>query len=314
MSTPGLSQLLLPDGEFRVIRCEIADKLLACGDGDSALLYLYTLRHGAAANETTATRDLHFSKEQYDRALFTLTSLTLAVRPEEEQKATAAAPSYTTPELKSARGADHRFAAVCDEAEGLLGKTLTESQLRTLFTIYDHLGLPAEVIMELLGCLRRELGTVRIIDIRREAYRWADMGLYTAEAAQEYLSRREAERPLTEAMFAALGTEPRAPKAMEKRLIAYAVAHGFPPEAMELAVRRTSRTLGKFSADYVRRILEAWDAKGVHTVAEITAIEPETDKKDAAQSAAFTPPDPEKVSDWEKEWLEEVKRYQEGKA
>ncbi len=307
MPKQSLAHLLLPEGEFRIIRCDIADKLLKCADGDSALLYLYILRHGAAAEESAAMRALGFSKEQYERALFTLTSLTISAQPEEPQKESA--PSYTASELRTARGGDHRFSAVCEEAEGLLGKTLTESQLRTLFTIYDHLGLPAEVIMELLGCLKRELGAVRLGDIRKEAYRWADMGLYTAEAAQDYLSRREAERPLTEAMFAALGTEPRAPKAMEKRLISYAVAHGFPPEAMELAVRRTERTLKKFSADYVRKILESWESKGVHTLAEITALEPENDKK----NAAVPEPDPATLSEWEKDWLEEVKRYQEEK-
>ena len=203
MSTQSLSHLLLPEGEFRVIRCDIADKLLECGDGDSALLYLYILRHGGAADEKSAMRALNLTKEKYDRALFTLTGLIITGQPEEPQKESA--PDYTPAELRVARGEDHRFSAVCDTVEGLFGKTLTVAQLRTLFTIYDFLGLPAEVIMELLGCLKRELGAVRILDIRREAYRWADMGLYTAEAAQDYLARREAERPLTEAMFAALG-------------------------------------------------------------------------------------------------------------
>lgn len=312
MPTLSLARLLLPEGEYRVVRCDVADKLLGCADGDGALLYLYTLRHGASADGAAAMRTLGFSKERYDRALFTLTSLTLSAQPEEPQKETA--PAYTTHELRDARGSDHRFSAVCEEVERLLGKTLTDAQLRSLFTVYDYLGLPADVIMELLVFLKQENGAVKMSDIRREASRWADMGLYTAEAAQDYLARRDTERPLTEAMFAALGAEPRQPKAMEKRLISYAVAHGFPPEAMELAVRRTTRTLDKFSADYVRKILMDWDSKGIHTVAEITALEPENEKKaNAAQAAAFSPPNPEAISDWEKEWLEEVKRYQEGK-
>ncbi len=305
MSTQSLSHLLLPEGEFRVIRCDIADKLLECGDGDSALLYLYILRHGGAADEKSAMRALNLTKDKYDRALFTLTGLIITGQPEEPQKESA--PDYTPAELRVARGEDHRFSAVCDTVEGLFGKTLTVAQLRTLFTIYDFLGLPAEVIMELLGCLKRELGAVRILDIRREAYRWADMGLYTAEAAQDYLARREAERPLTEAMFAALGAEPREPKPMEKRLISYAVAHGFPPEAMELAVQRTHRALKKFSADYVRRILESWEQKGVHTISEITALEPETES--GRQEPVITSPDASKLSEWEKEWLDEVARY-----
>lgn len=70
MPKQSLAHLLLPEGEFRIIRCDIADKLLKCADGDSALLYLYILRHGAAAEEPAAMRALGFSKEQYERALF----------------------------------------------------------------------------------------------------------------------------------------------------------------------------------------------------------------------------------------------------
>lgn len=307
MSKQSLSQLLLPEGEFRVIRCDIADKLLSCGDGDSALLYLYILRHGAAADEDAVIRALNFTRERYDRAFFTLTSLTVAMQPEEPKKESA--PRYTTAELRGARREDHHFSAVCDEVEVLLKKTLSEGQLRTLFTIYNYLELPAEVIIELIGYLKRELGAVQVADIRREAYRWADMGLYTAQAAQDYLARRETERPLTEAMFKALGTEPREPKPAEKRLISYAVAHGFEPGAMELAVERTKRTLKKFSINYVRRILEDWEQKGVHTVSEITAIEPES-VENKQKSETFDVPDPSKISEWEKEWLDEVARHE----
>lgn len=76
-----LASLLLPEGEFRVIRCEIADKLIACGDGDSALLYLYALRRGERLEEKAAMRDLGFSKERFDRAVFTLTGLTVRESP-----------------------------------------------------------------------------------------------------------------------------------------------------------------------------------------------------------------------------------------
>ena len=311
MSTQSLSHLLLPEGEFRVIRCDIADKVLACADGDSALLYLYTLRHGAAAEADAAMRALGLTRARYERALFTLTSLTVAGQPEEPKKESA--PRYTTAELRGARSEDHRFSAICDEVELLLKKPLGDGQLRTLFTIYNYLGLPAEVIIELVGFLKREMGAVTVSDIKKEAYRWADMGLYTAEDAQKYLSLRETERPLTEALFAAMGTAPREPKPVERRLISYAAAHAFPPEAMELAVARTKRTLKKFSVDYVRRILESWDGKGIHTVSEITAAEPENEKLNEKEKQAFAPPDAAKLSDWEKEWLDEVARFRQQK-
>ena len=35
-----LASLLMPEGEFRVVRCDVVDKLIQCGDGDAALPYL----------------------------------------------------------------------------------------------------------------------------------------------------------------------------------------------------------------------------------------------------------------------------------
>ncbi len=86
MSTQSLSHLLLPEGEFRVIRCDIADKVLACADGDSALLYLYNPAPRAAAEADAAMRALGLTRARYERALFTLTSLTVAGQPENRKR------------------------------------------------------------------------------------------------------------------------------------------------------------------------------------------------------------------------------------
>lgn len=305
-----LSSLLLPEGEFRVVRCDIADKLIACGDGDSALLYLYALRRGERLDETTAMRELGFTRERFDRAVFTLTGLTL------RESAPLPVPlpdkpKYTTGELRQAREGDHKFAAVCLTAEDTLGRTLSEAHVRSLFTIYDHLGLPAEVIIELLSYLRRDRGTVSRRDIEREAYLWSDMGLYTCQQAQDYLARAEAEKPLMEAMFSALRVIGREPVAAERRLASRCIEKGFTPDAVALAARRMEQNIGKFSLSYLKKILALWDEKGVHTVAEITALEPESSAKQAQPSSPASIPAaarPEKLESWEREWLEEVER------
>ena len=38
------------------------------------------------------------------------------------------------------------FQGLCRELEGMLGRVFTDSDLRCAYTIYDHLGLPPEVI------------------------------------------------------------------------------------------------------------------------------------------------------------------------
>ena len=312
-----LASLLLPEGEFRVIRCDIADKLIACADGDSALLYLYALRKGEKLEEKTVMRDLRFSKERYDRAIFTLTSLTIQESaPTPPPTSQNERPRYTAAELRQAREDDHKFAAVCLSAEDTLGHVLNESQVRSLFLIYNHLGLPAEVIIELLSYLKRDRGTVTRRDIEREAYKWADRGIYTYQQAQEYLSRADAEKPLIQAIFEAMHIVGRTPAPAEQQFAAACIEKGFPPDTVALAIRRMERNIGEFSLNYLKRILLSWHEKGVHTVSEVTSLEPESERRTPAAAASTTTPaavsaaptNPDQLESWEKEWLEEVER------
>lgn len=295
----------LPEGEMRVAPCGMLDKLIAAADGDAALLYLYVLRHGRA-DETAAMRALHLPKERYERAAFTLNGLVTPAAPAQEDKP-ADAPQYTSDELRRARLDDRNFAGVCASAEGVLGRTLTESQLRCLLTAYDHLGLSAEAILELLAYLKGEKGTVRVSDIRREAYLWADMGVVSAQQAQQYLSRKANEKPLSEAIYKALDADPAQPAPKAQRVCRFALAHGFPPEAIELAVRRTDKQQGHKSLDYTLGILRRWDEAGVHTVSEITALEPET--RAAVGQNLAQPTDPGTLAAWEQDWVARVRSH-----
>ncbi|WP_346704487.1 DnaD domain protein [uncultured Agathobaculum sp.] len=290
----------LPEGELRVASCGMLDKLIATADGDAALLYLYVLRHGRA-DETAAMRALHLSRERYERAAFTLNGLITPAAPPQVDKPSDT-PQYTADELRRARLDDQKFAGVCASAEGVLGRTLTEGQLRCLLTAYDHLGLSAEAIVELLAYLKGEKGTVRVSDIRREAYLWADMGVVTAQQAQQYLAHKANEKPLSEAVYKALGADPAQPAPKEQRVCRFALAHGFPPEAIELAVQRTDKQQGHKSLDYTLGILRRWDEAGIHTVSEITALEPET--RTAVGQTAAQPTDSGTLAAWEQKWEE----------
>lgn len=295
----------LPEGDLRVARCDMLDKLIATADGDAALLYLYVLRHGSADGKTAA-RALHLPQERYERAAFTLNGLVTPAAPPQADKPSDT-PQYTADELRRARLDDHKFTAVCESAESVLGRTLTEGQLRCLLTAYDHLGLSAGAIIELLSYLKGEKGVVRLSDIRRETYLWADMGVVTAQQAQQYLARKENEKPLSEAVYKALGADPAQPAPKEQRVCRFALAHGFPPEAIELAVRRTDKQQGHKSLDYTLGILRRWDEAGVHTVSEITALEPET--RAAVGQTPAQPTDPGTLAAWEQDWAARVRSH-----
>lgn len=307
-----LTSLIPTGGEFCVLRAEVVDQLLACHDSDSALLYLYLIRQGASFDERTALRALGMTQDRFDRAVHTLTHLHLVTAPEaqrpQQADTTARPPRYTAAEMRARREGDHRFSSVCQTAEAVLGRTLTESQLRTLFTAYDHLGLPADVLIDLLIYLHRERGVVSRRDIDEQAHLWADMGIFTADAAAAFLSRREEEKPLIDAMLRALDMAGRDPAPDEYRYLSGFIRQGFEADAVALAKERMYARLGKFSWKYLKGILDSWDQKGVHTPSEITAVEPALRAPQAAPAPAAgrtIPAADGSLADWEKEWLNE---------
>lgn len=122
---------------------------------------------------------------------------------------------------------------------------MTEGQLRCLLTIYDHLGLDAGATIELLSYLKSEKGTVRTTDLRREANQWADMGIVTAQAAQQYLTRRAGGKIGSARRSTAHSVQiPSSPRPKSSASAALHLAHGFPADAVELAVHRTGQKAG----------------------------------------------------------------------
>ena len=150
-------------------------------------------------------RDLNFSKERFERATFTLTNLSITQSPTAAEMTPAPAPRYTAAELRDARGGDHKFQAICDTAEGILNRPLTDSLLRRHSTLY----------MTTLHFLPRSSLSCSAISSATEgrcavAHRarsrvWSDKGLLTAADAQRYLATIDAEQPLRNAFYQIFG-------------------------------------------------------------------------------------------------------------
>ena len=118
-----------------------ADRLLAAHDGDVALLYLYLRRHGAFDAEDAA-RLLCRTRGEIDAAWEKLRRMGLTDLPAADAPAVSAAPvklppaeelpEYKAEELVRRSREDPAFSALVGEAQRVLGRGLSSTELKRL--------------------------------------------------------------------------------------------------------------------------------------------------------------------------------------
>ena len=267
-------------GGVLALSSQAADRILSAGDGDAALLYLQLLRLGET-DRGRARRALGWTEDRVYAAWTTLAKLglvdpaavgTTAVKLQDDQP-----PEYTAADLnRELENEGSPFPHLVSEVQQSLGKVLSMTELKQLFSIYDHLALPAEVIMLLVShCIveyERKYGAgrrPRMSQIKKEAHRWVQAGADTAEAADAYLKRMEVMQQRENRLLPLMGIHGRTAVEGEQKYLRAWIDWGFPDEVVALAYERTVLRRGSMSWPYMNSILKNWHAAGLHTVEQI---------------------------------------------
>lgn len=272
-----MAAVALPGGVVS-LTAENTDRLLALGQGDGALLYLALLRHGGELSP--ARQALGWTQGRLDAAYAALQAAAL-VGPAPARTGRLEdprPPEYGTQDVVTALTEDASFSALQRQVEQELGTTLTPADLKTLYTIYDYLALPPEVIYLLTAwCVEeteRKYGPgrrPRMSVVKKEALRWRDRGVDTLPAAEEYLQGRKGLAQRERELLPLLGIRDRAPLDKEREYLATWVDWGFSDEVIACAYEKTLLKKQTMSWPYMNSILRAWHAKGLHTPAQIKA-------------------------------------------
>ncbi len=309
-----MSQTFFP-GQVLAIAAQAADRLLKLDSGDAALLYLQLLRHGSAEG-------LKWTEARLQAALDQLRAQGLAPdrlpAPEPPPAPEAPPPEYATEDITQALAEEHStFPALVGEVERRLGKRLSTADLKNLYTLYDHLALPAEVILMLVGwCIdetARKYGPGRkpfLSQIKKEGFSWARLGVDTMERAEERIAALTRLRGREGEVLRLLDISPRPLVQREKDYIAAWDGMGFDDEAIRMAYERT--VLKKQSMDwgYMNGILRRWHEKGLHTAAAVRTgdRDPRPVRAGGVQKAAPPPADQERRA---REDMERLRRLME---
>ena len=283
---------------------EEVDKLLREKDGRCALTYLALLRAGGkpfpAESIGLTERELHQTMERLCALGLVSAAGRAAPVPADkpdtaEPKLVPAAelPQYTAEDIASRMLSDGPMQTVRREAEQLYGRKLTTPEMNMLLGLRDYLGLPADVLMELIHYVFQEYraerghaGTPTMRRIEKEAYAWADQEIHTTAQAEEYLQRRQARQELAQQVLQVLQIHDRAPSRTERSYIASWLDMGFGCDAIAEAYDRTVVATGARKWAYLNRILMSWHEKGLHTPEEIETGDPRAAGKRRAAPTA----------------------------
>lgn len=301
---------------------EAAGRLISAGDGDAALLYLCLLRPGGSLSGARSA--LRWTEDRLLAAHARLVGLRLAKHgPETELPAGKPEPDeppeYNAADIAQELESGSSFPALVNEVQRRLGKLLSTTDLKILYTAYDYLALPAEVILLLVTwcvCQTEEkYGPGRkptLPQIRSEAFRWHRRGVDTPEAAEEYLKRMAELRSQSARLLPLVGINGRAPVNGEKKYLEAWAEMGFEDEAVRLAYEKTILKKQAMNWPYMNSILKSWHQKGLHTVARIRA-EDSAYRRDPAGKPETAPSVPGAADRRVREDMERMRRFLEEK-
>ncbi len=172
----------------------------------------------------------------------------------------------TMTQIKKNPLAEKELTEIATIAQELLGKTLSDPDLRTLYWFYDELGFSAEVIMMLLEyCVSKDKRDVRYIE--KVAIAWHKRGINDIKSAEAYI---ESEAQLVKAYYELkklFGINDRKlSKTEDAYMHKWLEAYNMSVEMVALAYEYCIMAIGKMTFQYMNKIIENWHKLGIDTL------------------------------------------------
>ena len=177
-------------------------------------------------------------------------------------------PTYTPEEISIYIESDEGIKYMYTTAQKKLGKVLSSSDINILYSFYDWLRLPVEVIIMLIEYCAT-MGKKNMRYIEKVAIEWADKEITTMEKVEEYLKEKEDKHSLEQKVKKSLGINDRSLSESEKKYInKWLYDMNIDIELIKKAYDLTVINTGKLSLPYINTILKDWNKQGIKTVEE----------------------------------------------
>ena len=177
-------------------------------------------------------------------------------------------PTYSLDQLKAFKSDESTSRLLCI-TEQYLKKTLSASEMQTIFFISDKLRFSEDLIDYLIQyCVDRGKKDLRYIE--KVAINWAQSGIATPEQAELYAHKYD---KIVYDVMKMLGKSNSPTKTEVSYIDRWTKEYAFEFDIISAACEKTVLATDKHRFEYADRILGNWHASGVHHIGDIQALE-----------------------------------------
>ncbi len=211
------------------------------------------------------------NSDDFDVAFIDLKKVTCANKEKPNRIMLESKPQYTAEEIALYIEQNESVRYMYKYYEQKAGKPLSSADINILYSLYDWLRMPIEIIIMLLEYCH-SLGKMNMRYIEKLAIDWVDKGITNIDMAEKHLKSLEKKNAHIYNVRKVLGILERALTDMESTYIeswTLKMNHGI--EMIKMAFELTVTHTGKLSFAYMNSILESWHKQGLKTMQQVTA-------------------------------------------
>lgn len=267
--------------EFIPVSMDFIERLMPSANGAYVKVYLTALSLGMTSGEMSTAEmagrlnllesDVVNALEYWDRQGALKYANENVIFGNAEVQGSAKRTETVKKDMEEIRGEmieNPALADLCTLSQEILGKTLRNKDIETLYWFYDELGLSPEVITMLLEyCVSRDKRNMNYIE--KVAVSWHENGITTIDAADRFINNEREKNGYFHSLRKLFGIDNRSlSKTEENYLKTWRDDCGMDENMVALAYEYCIMQTSKLSFPYMNSIIKRWHELGIHTVQE----------------------------------------------
>ena len=268
---------------------DVVDKYLKLASEYQLKALLFILRNNGQSSSSDIAKALgHTSADIDDLMEFWIEEGVLSVdgqapvqkpvAPKKEEvpkpvKETISAPRLTPKDVISLLRDNKELTFLVNEAQVILGRTISHAEQEMLINMVNYYGLKVEVIMMILEFYRSEKQrgkSIGIAYVNAMAKNWSDEGISSIAEAEDKLREIERSDRLWNEVVAITGIRHRRPTAKQREMVK-GWFDDFDVTMITLAADMMKENTAEPSLAYVNSIIKKWKKNGIGTPEQVIA-------------------------------------------